>query len=231
MRKLAAILVALASLSGCRGNGVAGYWEKNGIDYSDYDAAQDRMAIFAEKAVVANQQDAFEEIDVLFNLLKEDEVAYYIYTDWIDASFYNPLSPCRNAGLYGKAVERILSDGVFSERETEPFRRHLEWIQFNRTGEDAVVPEVALDGRRTLVLVLDLGCPTCRESLAALAGDPEWADVRRIAIGFGYGPVPDVPGWEYRTPDSADVFFDPQITPAYYVVSPDGKVESTYKLL
>lgn len=225
------LLLSLASLSGCQRGGVSGYWSENGIGYDDYDAAQDRFAVFAEKAVAAGPDEAYDEIDVLFDSLKTDEVAYYIYTDWIDAAFYNPLSPCRNADLYGKAVERILSDGILSGRETDSFTRHLDWIQYNRVGDDAYLPEVALDGHRTLVLVLDLSCPSCRESLSRMADSPEWTDVRRVAIGFGYGPHPDVPGWEYHYPETASSVFDPAITPVYFVVSADGKVESTYKLL
>lgn len=230
MKRLSAILLLMVSLTGCQGGRVADYWVKNSIDYSDYDAAQDRFAIFAEKAVVAKEADAAAAMDILFDKLKEDEVAYYIYTEWVDGAFYNPLSPCRNAFLYGKAVERILSDHIFSERECAPFLQRNQWLQFNREGYPATIPGVAFDGRRTIVLVLDLSCPTCREALSAIAGSREWADARRIAVCFGYGPQPDVPGWEYRFPEYASDIFDPELTPVYFVVSADGTVESTYKV-
>lgn len=232
MRRTVVILVALASLlTGCRSSGVADYWVQNSIDYSDYDAAQDRFAIFAEKAVAANEEDAFAAMDMLFDSLLTDEVAYYIYTEWMDAAFYNPLSPCRNASLYNKAVERIVSDAFFSERESAPFLQHRDWMQYNLVGSKAVAPEILFDGRRTLVLVLDLGCPTCRASLTTLASDHKWADVRRVAIGVGYGPIPDVPGWEYKFPEYANLVFDPGMTPFYFVVAENGTIEETYKLL
>lgn len=231
MRKAAAILLLLASLYGCKASGIVNYWIDNSTDYSDFDAAQDRFANYAEQAVAASEADALASMDILFDKLKEDEIAYYVYTDLVNSAFYNPLSPCRNAALYCKAVERIASDGIFSENECEPFHNKANWIRNNLAGSPAIVPGVVLDGRRTLVLVLNLGCPSCANALGKLAESPEWADVRRVAIGLGYGPEPDVPGWEYCFPGDTQDVFDPEITPTYFVVSAEGLVEDSYMIL
>ena len=133
------------------------------------------------------------------------------------------------AALYGKAVDRIVTDGILSKNEYARFEQNLKWIGFNRVGESATVPGVELDGRRTLVLLLDPGCPSCREALTVLAEKPEWADVRRVAVVCAPGPDPDVPSWDYYYPEDATDVFDPSLTPMYFVISADGVVESTYK--
>lgn len=226
-----ALLLSLALLFSCGRPGVKGYWDAHGLDYSNVLLAQDRFGEFCERAVAAPREEARKELDHLFDLLLQDTVAYYLYTEWIGSAFYSPLSPCRNAVLFSQAVQRMVQDGVLNQDECEPLIRQREWALLNIPGEPALVPGVALDGRRTLVLVLDLSCPSCREALELLAASPEWARVRRVAIGCGEGPQPAVPGWEYVFPDNAAAFFDPQLTPVYYVVSPDGTVEASYTLV
>ena len=179
--------------------------------------------------MAADEADALASMDVLYDKLKEDEVAYYVYSGWMDGAFYNILSPCRNAVLYGKAVDRIVSDGILSESEYARFKQNLKWMGFNREGDAATVPGVELDGRRTLVLLLDPGCPSCREALTVLAEKPDWADVRHVAVICAPGPDPDIPGWDYFFPEDASDVFDPSMTPVYFVISADGVVESTYQ--
>lgn len=230
MRRWTAILLLATLLSGCREGDIRDYWNVYGIDYTDVEAAQDRFAIFAEKAVAAPQADALDAIDILFDKLKEDEVAYYLYTGWVDGAFYTPLSPCRNAALYAKAVERMTTDGILSPSACAPYIQRSRWIEYNREGAQATIPGFVPDGRRMLVLVLDMSCPTCREALTALAAAPEWADILRVAVCCGYGPQPDVPGWDYLFPENAADVFDPQMTPVYFVVSAEGTVETSYTL-
>lgn len=231
MKHLPVILLLLAFLAGCRGTGVAGYWEKNGTDYSDADAAETRLAVFAEMAVAAPENEAISEMDVLFDMMLKDEVAYYLYLDWLDLAFYSPLSPCRNLTMYGKIIERIISDGVLSDSECAPYLRRFEWMQINRKGTQATAPGFIPNGRRTLVVVLDRGCPGCRESLRRLSIAPEWSDVRRFAVCCGYGPEPDVPGWEYSFPKDVANIFDQDTLPVYFTVSGKGLVETSYKSL
>lgn len=220
--------VALLSLS-CARTGVAAFWDTHSIDYSDIHAAEDQFADFAELAVAAPEKEALQALDVLFDQLKKDEVAYYIYSDWMSGAFYNLLSPCRSAVLFSKAVERMVTDGVLTASACEPFLRQRDWIQYNLAGAPATVPGVALDGR-TLVLVLDLGCSSCRLALEKLGEDPRWEGLRHVAIGCGYGPTPSVEGWEYVVPADAAVVFDPRLTPIYFVVGKDGRVEVPYAL-
>lgn len=228
MNRFAAVLVILLSLSGCKDGGILDYWERNGIAYDDIRAAQRRFAVFAEQAAAAPEKDAEAAIDGLFDMLQTDTVAYYIYSEWMTVAFYSPFSPCRNSVLFAKVAGRLISDGIYSEYDCFPLRLKLEWMSFNLPGEKAVVPSVNLDGRRTLVLVLDQGCPSCRAHLGELSSAPEWGDVRRVALCIGSGPSPDVPGWEYFFPEEPAAFFDPEQTPVYYVVSPDSLVEIPY---
>ena len=226
---LSALLLTLTLLTGCQRSGVRSFWETHSIDYSDVEAAEDQFARFAELAVASPEEDALAALDQLFDLLKEDEVAYYLYSDWMNGAFYHLLSPCRNAALYGKAVERIVADGVLSSSDCEPFVRCREWFQFNQEGMMASVPGLS-DAAGSLILVLDLGCPSCREALEKLAQEPAWSGLRHVAVCCGYGPRPDVPGWEYLFPENPAAVFDPQLTPVFFVVGPDGRVQSSYQL-
>lgn len=229
MRKILLILALLSALCSCRSNGVRAFWTREGIAYEDIDAAKDRLARFAELAVAAPREDALAAMDVLFDSLLTDTVAYYLYADWMDAAFYNLHSPCRNADLYGKAVDRMVSDGILTDGDCAPFQQKREWIQLNRKGQPATLPGGPVSGR-TLVLVLDLGCPSCHEALETWAAAPQWSGQPKLAIGCGYGPRPDVPGWEYRFPEDATSIFDPHLTPICFVVGADGTVEQPYTL-
>lgn len=227
MKKLSHIVfLSLILLTGCR-PGIADYWNKNSIDYSDVDSARERFVTFAELAATAQSDEACDAIDILFDKLVKDPVAYYLYSDWIEAAFYNLLSPCRNAALYSKAVERIVKDGILPESDFAPFVQKLNWIQYNQAGHQATVPGVSLNGQRTLVLVLDQTCSSCRQALKAL--ESYEAD-RKIALCCTYGPVPEEPGWEVIAPENAQAVFDPQLTPVFFVVSADGTVETSYTL-
>lgn len=190
--------------------------------------SENRFADFAELAVSAPLEVALSEMDNLFNLLTQDEVAYYIYSEWMDKAFYNPFSPCRNASIYSKAVERMVSDGILSMDDCAPYLRHRDWINYNLTGQKAVVPGVSLSGERTLILVLDLGCPSCREAIDRLSSNPEWDGFRKIAIGMGIGPEPATEGWEYYHPDNAQAVFDISVSPVYFTVSQSGEVDIPY---
>lgn len=222
-------LILLALLVGCQGSGLRSFWNTHSIDYSDISAAQDQFAAFAELAVAGPEDDALSAIDALFDKLKEDTVAYYIYTNWMDGAFYNIFSPCRNYVMYSKAVDRIVADAILSQDECEPFRQKREWLSYNLEGQKATVPGIVL-GQSSVVLVLDQGCPSCHEALRSLAQKEEWANYRHIAVCCGYGPAPSVPGWEYVEPENASAVFDPRMTPVYFVVAADGTVEITYHL-
>ena len=229
MKRISALLLVTLALFSCAKSEVVLFWSTHSIDYTDIDAAENQFADFAELAVAAPEPEALKAIDVLFNSLKKDEVAYYIYTDWMEGAFYNILSPCRSAALYGKCVNRIVKDGIIPQGAQTPYLQKREWIEYNLPGSVATVPGVSIN-ERTVVLVLDQGCPSCREALSILSD--KWADLRRVAVCCGYGPVPDFPGWEYvEDRSAAAAVFDPRMTPLYFVVAPDGKVEVPYTLV
>ena len=230
MKHAVEIILCLALLAGCQASGIRGYWENLPLLEDDISLSEDRFADFAELAVAAPEADALAAMDALFDRLKQDTVAYYVYSDWVDGAFYSLLSPCRSATLYDKAVERMTTDAVLQPDECEPFLQKREWIQYNQPGAPASVPGYPSFTGRTLVLVMDLSCPSCREALEKLSSDPQWADVRHLAVCCGFGPQPAVPGWEYLFPDNAADVFDPHLSPVYFVVSADGTVESGYTL-
>lgn len=228
MKRLSSIvLLFLVLITGCQGHSVANYWNRNSIDYSDVQAAENRFAKFAELAVSAPAKDASIAMDVLFDKLKEDPVAYYLYTDWINAVFYSLLSPCRNATLYSKAVDRIIRDGVLPESDYAPFVQNLNWIQYNQPGMKATIPGIDLRGQRTTVLVLDQSCHSCKEAFKAVKTEK---GSRCIAVCCTYGPLPEEPGWEVIAPENAQTVFDPHLTPMFFVVAADGTVETSYTL-
>lgn len=226
MKKLLPVLLTAFALASCAGSGVKGYWQKHPPQILDIPKAKEQVAAFAELTTISSQEDALLETDRLFDLLKQDEVAYYVYSEWIDGIFYSINSPFRNAILYSKAAERIITDGVFSPDECEPFIKRRDWALINQQGTEAVIPGVVATGSHSLVLVVDLGCPSCRTTLSTLNDShPEY---RHIAVCLGHGPSPDVEGWEYVFPEQAEKVFDIRNTPAYFVVSPDGTVEKPY---
>ena len=234
---LPAILCSLCLFSGCNNTGkktktatdIASFWNGKSLLEEEIDISEDRFADFAMLITEAPENEAFAAIDTLFDRLKsEDEVAYYIYSGWIDGAFYNLLSPCRSAKLYSKAVERIVSDGVLNSDECTPFIKKAEWIKYNLEGTEAIVPGLSHINARTLVLVLDLSCPSCRKALESLASDPQWNGVDKMAICMGYGLKPSVPGWDYLFPENASAVFDIHMTPVYFIVAADGTVERGY---
>lgn len=227
MRRLSLYILCLALLSGCQTGNVASFWDGRSVVVEDIAASEEQFAEFASAAAKALPQDALHAMDVLFDKLKEDPVDYFIYAEWMDA-FYDILSPCRSALLYGKAVERLVSDGILTDNEYAHFQKRLEWMQFNTEGSPAMVPGCSRFESRTLVLVLDLGCPSCREALEKLGSAPEWNGVRKIAVGLGNGPQPSVSGWEYLFPENGTSCFDIHTSPIYFVVAPDGTVEKGY---
>jgi len=220
----------LTLVSSCGRPGVRVFWDTHDPGYEDIRAAENQFADFAELAANAPESEALPAIDALYDKLLQDTVGYYLYAEWSQAAFYNPLSPCRSAALFSKAVDRIVEDSVLQPEEMEPYIQKREWIRLNQVGAKAIVPGLpGLDGR-TLVLVLDLGCPSCRKALETLAQDPEWKDAHKVAVGMGIGPNPQVPGWEYVFPQNAEAVFDMEMTPFYFVIAPDGLVESGYEL-
>ena len=225
MRKITVVIFTALALLSCDRPEIVRFWDTHSIDYTDIDAAEDQFADFAELAVAAPEKDAIKAIDVLYDHLKKDEVAYYIYSDWMESAFYNLLSPCHSPVLFGKAVDRIVKDRVIPAGTAEPFVQKREWAGYNLPGSVATIPGVVPVGR-TLVLVIDKGCPSCREALSLL---PEkWPDVRRVAVCCGYGSTPTLKGWEYVSDNTSNPVFDPHMTPIYFVVAEDGTVEQSY---
>ena len=226
MKTLLPVLFTAIALATCTSGGVKGYWGKHAPQISNIEAAREQFAEFAELTAVSSEKDVLLETDRLFDLLKQDEVAYYVYSEWMDGVFYSISSPFRNTALYSRAVERMTMDGVLSTDECEPFIRRKEWASINQKGDEAIIPGVVTKGVRSLILVVDLGCPSCRTTL--LTFKDSYPDCRHIAVCLGHGPTPNVEGWDCIYPEHAEVVFDIRNTPVYFVVSPDGIVEEPY---
>lgn len=223
--------MALLLAYGCGRTTVKGFWNSHSTDLTDIRAAEDQFADFAELAVAAPESEAIAELDILYNFLAGNEVLYYIYSSWMEGAFYSLYSPCRNSALFSHAVERMLKDGVMTMEDIEPLARERSWMENNLPGQEATVPGVLLDGRRTVVIVLDFGCSSCHKALTELKSNPICKDNRLVAINCGKGPVPDVPGWEYYSPDNAEAVFDPHMTPVYFIIAADGSVDTSYTLV
>ena len=228
MQRFLSIVLILVLLTGCRATGIRGFWDDVTLVEDDIRESEDRFAEFAEKAVAAPEEEAPAELDNLFDRLRGDTIAHWLYSEWCESAFYSALSPCRNAALYSRAVEHIVSDSILPSDEAAPYIQKRDWMQLNRTGARAVVPGVETSGRRTLVLVLDFSCPSCREALTTLGSNPDFAGMRHVAVCSGHSQVIDIPGWEFVFPDNFSSFFDITMTPVYFVVSQDGVVEQTY---
>ena len=227
-RILIAVLCGFCLFSGCKNTGGKA---KPPLLEDDIRVSEDRFAEWAEGIVKLPRQEAFASVDALFERLRKDTVAYYVYSDWIVSAFYSIQSPCREPGIFAYAAQKIITDGVMNSDECSQFARLMEWALANREGEKAVIPAPVAPGQRTLVLVLDLGCPSCRAALDKLSNAPEWKDTRKIALGLGRGSLPDAPGWEFHLAENGDAVFDIHMTPVYFVASPDGTVEKSYTLV
>ena len=230
MKYAAQLILCLAFLAGCQASGISGYWTQVPLLEKDIRVSEDRFADFAEAAVAAEKRDALAAMDVLFDRLCRDTVAYYVYADWMDGAFYSLYSPCRNASLYSKAVDRLVTDAVLQTDECAPFLQRKQWINFNLPGDKAIVPGRSSFNERTLVLVLDLSCPSCRSALEKISSCPEWADIHHLAVGIGPGNLVTPPDWEFLSDGNVKSVFDPELTPIFFIVAADGTVEKGYTL-
>lgn len=234
MRRLVLTFAATAAIfSGCRDNsGIRGYWSSRTLDLEDYAAAEEEFTDFVELAVAAPEADAFAAVDMLLKEARKDDVTYIVYAEWILQGFSSIASPCRSCPIFLHAAENILSHGIPSWDITTRYEMRRSLCLHNRIGDVAEIPGIvdnvppSIQGR-TLLLVVDQDCSSCRESMNRFSGT-KWENTALIALCFGHGPLPDIPGWEcYRIlPDQTLV--DTREAPFFYVISPDGTVEISY---
>ncbi|MBQ2228793.1 MAG: hypothetical protein II424_00100 [Bacteroidales bacterium] len=74
--------------------------------------------------------------------------------------------------------------------------------------------------------MLNLDCRTCLQSLAAMA--EEHPEAEHIALCFGWGPTPEVPGWTYLKPDGINDIFELDAAPFWFFTDADGTVQIPY---
>ncbi|MBR6458241.1 MAG: DUF5106 domain-containing protein [Bacteroidales bacterium] len=227
-------LFALLTVS-CGAPSVKGYWERHKPDISDISAAEDEFAAFAELAVAAPGQDAEAEIDRLFDLLKADEVAYYVYTEWVVRAFYASSSPCRNCPLFVYSMKRVLSDGIVDGYDAELYSRFVTSCLTNHVGDPLKLPSlsdrlgnsVTIElGQPILFLVVDLSCPSCLKALEKQAG--EHPEARHVALCSGFGSFPKIEGWEYYRAHDTESVYDHTAAPFYFIADADGVIIETY---
>ena len=233
MRKAAlALAVVSVIISGCRDNsGIRGYWSSHEVDVEDYDAAQEVFADFVEQAVQAPEADAFAAIDLLLKKARKDEVTYLIYADWIIKGFSSIASPCRSCSIFVHASDKVLSQGIAHGETLERYQRRREVCLHNRPGDKAELPalsggDVALEGR-TLVLIVDQDCPSCREALGRFSS-AQWEGTSKLALCYGHGNLPEEPGWQFRRISREQTIIDTREAPLFYIIAPDGTVERSY---
>ena len=233
MRIAALAFAAVAVIiSGCHDtSGVRGYWSSHTPDISDYAAAENEFADFALLAVQAPEKDAFAAIDMLLDKARKVDVTYLVYTDLIARGFSVIASPCHSCAIFQHAAGKILKQGILDGFAAEDYKLRLESCLHNRVGDRAEIPTceedpVALDVR-TLFLVVDQDCPTCRESMQKFSGD-EWSNTCRIALCYGRGPLPDTEEWECHRLAPDQTIIDTRQGPFYFVSSPNGTIEISY---
>ena len=229
-----AILIASASIiSGCRNNsGVRGYWSSRTLDVDNYKTAEEEFADFVELASAAPQADAFAAVDMLLKKARKDDVTYIIYADLIMRGFSSIGSPCRSCPIFLHAADNILSHGIPSGDMATRYQKRKELCLHNNVGETAEIPRLVGNttlnfDRRTLVLVVDQDCSTCRQSMDKFSSD-KWDDAALVALCYGHGPLPEQPGWECYQMSRSQTLLDTAEAPLFYVISPDGKVEISY---
>lgn len=230
-----ATALALIACSCTSGSKLAGFWNGHDITVteSNYSEVQDRFAAFAELLVQAQPADASAALDEFINKLTADDVSYYVFSEWMVSAFHSLLSPCRNASLFSKCVERFSTDGIMSENEYVPLLDLSAKDMLNHKGRECTLPElldengspVTLNpGEETLFLVVNLDCATCVSALNALSDKPG----RHIALCFGNTPAPAAEGWEYCYPKDIDEYFDLDAAPFWFMAGPDGRVSVPY---
>lgn len=222
-------LLAFALLAGCSaGGGISSYWDDVDLKVteSNYSAGEERFARFAELLVKAPEKEADKALEALLDRMKEDEVTYYVYSNWIESAFHNYFSPCRNPRIFGNAAQRFAEDGILSPEEAERLLDLAAKDRLNRPGEPCVVPEGAEADREVLYLVLNLDCRTCLQSLAALTC--EHPEAEHIALCFGYSPIPEATGWKYIKPEGMDSIFELEAAPFWFLKAADGTVAIPY---
>ncbi len=86
MKRTFIAVLCLALLAGCRASGGGDFWNTHSIDYSDIHAAEEQFVDFAELTIPAPEEDALAALDILFDKLKQDTVAYDLYSEWMDGA-------------------------------------------------------------------------------------------------------------------------------------------------
>ena len=234
--RLAIILAALALVFSCKSPSVKGYWEQHKPDISDIRAAENEFAVFAELAVKAPEQEAREEIDRLFEQLQADEVAYFVYSEWMVSAFYSPASPCRSCALFSYAMtSHVLTDGIVDGYDAELYERLVTACNTNKEGTSLVLPplndrlgnDVTIEpGEPVLFLVVDLSCPSCLKALDRFS--KKYPKARHIALCSGPTTLPDRNDWEFLRATETESVYDISAAPFYFVVNSEGIIETTY---
>lgn len=228
------LLVASASIiSGCRNNsGIRGYWSSRTLDIDNYKAVEEEFTDFVELAAAAPEADAFAAVDMLLKKARKDDVTYIIYADLILRGFSSIGSPCRSCPIFLHAADNILSHGIPSGDMTQRYQKRRNLCLHNNFGDTAEIPELT-DGAsleisgRTLVLIVDQDCSTCRQSMEKFSSE-KWSGTSLVALCYGHGPLPERAGWVCYQMSRNQTLLDTREAPFFYVISPDGKVELSY---
>ena len=227
------LVVAAALISGCREQpGYRGYWSDRTLDIDDYEAAEEDFTDFVEYAVTIPEAQASADIDQLLEKASQDEITYLFYADWILKGFGSIASPCRSCPLLVHAADWVLAHDLPSWEMKARYEVQRNFCLHNRPGDVAELPDLEEDAlapfrQRTLILVVDQGCSTCRESMARFE-TPEWDGTDRVALCYGRGPLPENPAWQCYRMSPDQTLLDTRQAPFYYVVSTEGTVEQSY---
>ena len=130
----------------------------------------------------------------------------------------------------------MLRQGILSDGAAERYALRRESCLHNQVGAAVELPEMKdadgmpveyTPGVRTLFLLVDQNCPSCRGTMQ-LFDTPRWADTALVALCYGYGPLPDLPQWTCYRIGSEQSFLDLREAPYFFVAAADGSIEITY---
>lgn len=182
-----AILCSCSSLE----KQMAEYVASADMKFEDISVTMDAFAEYAELLAKADSAAAASSLLSLMDRLSTEEIAYYIYNEWIEEVLHAPISPVRSDELFVVWSERVISDGVLDRGLLEKIGREADCCRRLRPG--SMVPDftlvdefgaefslVSFVGEPLVVFAADLSCSSCREAL--LAYDTSPSGTRYVAV-------------------------------------------------
>ena len=223
-------------------------------DFQDIRKAEDQFSGYVGLLNRAPFEVSSASLCEFLDSAARNEVAYIIWTGWLEAYLHNTASPYRNDSLFRIWLDKVVEDKILDDYMMEHLLQVKAVADFNAVGcepSDLGLMDTegnefrisGLKGRRTLVLFLDGGCKSCLSYLDEAYKDYRRKDIRLVAVLLNAYPAQlskinselpeDVrdrwtlawcPGRELERGQGYDL----TMIPSRILISPDGLVEKTY---